>query len=46
MERILQFQEILADRYFTAMILKSKGRDILAACGQLTGTYEDESELK
>jgi len=40
MERILQFQEILADRHFTAMIRKSKGRDILAACGQLTGTYE------
>jgi 23S rRNA (adenine2503-C2)-methyltransferase len=39
MERILQFQEILADRHFTAMIRKSKGRDILAACGQLTGTY-------
>jgi 23S rRNA (adenine2503-C2)-methyltransferase len=42
MERILQFQEILADRHFTAMIRKSKGRDILAACGQLTGTYEEE----
>jgi len=45
MERILQFQEILADRHFTAMIRKSKGRDILAACGQLTGRYEEESEI-
>lgn len=45
LERILQFQEILADRHFTAMIRKSKGRDILAACGQLTGTYEGGSEL-
>ncbi len=46
MERIIQFQEILADRHFTAMIRKSKGRDILAACGQLTGMYEEGSELK
>jgi len=40
MERILGFQEILTERHFTAIIRKSKGRDILAACGQLTGVYE------
>jgi 23S rRNA (adenine2503-C2)-methyltransferase len=44
MERILRFQEILTDRHFTAMIRKSKGRDILAACGQLTGRYGGETE--
>ncbi len=41
MERILQFQEILIKNHFTAIIRKSKGRDILAACGQLSGTYSD-----
>ena len=37
MEKILHFQKILVDRHFTAIIRKSKGRDILAACGQLRG---------
>jgi 23S rRNA (adenine2503-C2)-methyltransferase len=37
MEDILAFQEILANKNFTAMIRKSKGRDISAACGQLKG---------
>jgi len=36
MERILQFQEILIKNHFTAIIRKSKGRDIQAACGQLS----------
>lgn len=31
------FQQILLDRHFTAMLRKSKGADILAACGQLSG---------
>jgi 23S rRNA (adenine2503-C2)-methyltransferase len=31
------FQQILLDRHFTAMLRKSKGSDILAACGQLSG---------
>jgi len=39
-ETILRFQEVLSEHHFTAIIRKSKGRDILAACGQLTGTYE------
>jgi 23S rRNA (adenine2503-C2)-methyltransferase len=38
-ERVLRFQEILIERHFTAMIRKSKGRDISAACGQLSGNY-------
>jgi 23S rRNA (adenine2503-C2)-methyltransferase len=36
-ERVQGFQEILIDRRFTAIIRKSKGRDISAACGQLAG---------
>lgn len=39
MDRILRFQEILVQRGFTATIRKSKGEDICAACGQLTGQY-------
>jgi 23S rRNA (adenine2503-C2)-methyltransferase len=31
------FQQILLDRHFTTMLRKSKGSDILAACGQLSG---------
>ena len=34
------FQQILLDRHFTAMLRKSKGGDILAACGQLSGAGE------
>jgi 23S rRNA (adenine2503-C2)-methyltransferase len=37
-KRILHFQEILINKNYTAIIRKSKGRDILAACGQLSGT--------
>jgi len=33
------FQQILLDRHYTAMLRKSKGADILAACGQLSGAY-------
>jgi 23S rRNA (adenine2503-C2)-methyltransferase len=36
-ERILQFQEILVRNHFTAIVRKSKGQDISAACGQLSG---------
>ena len=36
-EKIHQFQDILMRKHFTAIIRKSRGRDILAACGQLTG---------
>ncbi len=36
-ERILAFQEILVRHQFTAIVRKSKGRDISAACGQLAG---------
>ncbi len=42
MDRIRQFQEILTSRHFTAIIRKSKGRDILAACGQLKGAFQSK----
>jgi 23S rRNA (adenine2503-C2)-methyltransferase len=32
------FQQILLDRHYTTMLRKSKGSDILAACGQLSGS--------
>jgi 23S rRNA (adenine2503-C2)-methyltransferase len=36
-ESVRLFQEILIDHHFTAIIRKSKGQDIQAACGQLSG---------
>ena len=42
MEQILHFQEILLDHNFTAIIRKSKGRDILAACGQLSSMHRGD----
>ena len=41
MERILRFQEMLAERNFTVILRKSKGSDISAACGQLSGAYSE-----
>jgi 23S rRNA (adenine2503-C2)-methyltransferase len=37
LNKILRFQKVLTDNHFTAIIRKSKGNDILAACGQLSG---------
>jgi 23S rRNA (adenine2503-C2)-methyltransferase len=37
MSRILEFQQILVENHYTAILRKSKGQDILAACGQLSG---------
>ncbi len=36
-QHILLFQKVLLDAGYTTIIRKSKGRDILAACGQLAG---------
>ena len=41
-ETILRFQQVLIARNLTAIIRKSRGRDILAACGQLAA----EDQLK
>lgn len=38
-ERVLAFQKILVENHFTAIIRKSKGQDISAACGQLSGRF-------
>ncbi len=36
---VLRFQDLLIRGYLTAIIRKSKGKDILAACGQLKAGY-------
>ncbi len=41
MEATLRFQEILLKDHFTTIIRQSRGSDILAACGQLSGTLAD-----
>ena len=35
-EKLRRFQEVLLDKHYTAIIRKSKGQDISAACGQLS----------
>jgi len=44
-ERILAFQDIILKHHFTAIIRKSKGRDISAACGQLSGVYSENDNV-
>lgn len=44
-ETVLAFQEVLIGRRFTAMIRKSKGRDVSAACGQLAGGDKKEAPV-
>jgi 23S rRNA (adenine2503-C2)-methyltransferase len=39
-EKVLAFQNILIRGGPTALIRKSKGQDIMAACGQLSGVHE------
>lgn len=39
-ERVLRFQQILLDAGVTALVRKSKGSDILAACGQLSASVK------
>ena len=43
-ERIMQFKNILIKKHFTAIIRKSKGQDISAACGQLSGEADPGSK--
>jgi len=40
---VLAFQKILTDHDVTAFIRESKGQDILAACGQLRGSYSEKA---
>jgi 23S rRNA (adenine2503-C2)-methyltransferase len=39
-QRVLRFQEILMSRSLVAIVRRSRGQDILAACGQLAATAE------
>lgn len=41
-ETVLQFQQILIDRNLTVIVRKPRGRDILAACGQLATQEKNE----
>ena len=38
-ETVSRFQEILLKHHYTVVIRQSKGQDISAACGQLSGNY-------
>jgi 23S rRNA (adenine2503-C2)-methyltransferase len=40
MDRLLRFQDVLLRRHLTAIIRKSRGQDIGAACGQLGGELQ------
>lgn len=43
-EKVLAFQKILMDANINAFIRKSKGQDILAACGQLKAGYKTKTK--
>jgi len=42
-DKVLAFQQILVKHHYTAIIRASRGRDILAACGQLSGKALEEN---
>ncbi|MFP3910604.1 MAG: 23S rRNA (adenine(2503)-C(2))-methyltransferase RlmN [Desulfobacteraceae bacterium] len=42
MDRVLGFQNRLMENHFTTIVRKSKGQDISAACGQLSGTLDKD----
>lgn len=44
MERVHRFQDRLVAHHLTAIIRKSKGQDIAAACGQLSGTLAEHQQ--
>lgn len=39
------FEQYLADHHISVFVRKSRGRDILAACGQLVSQYYAEKHL-
>jgi 23S rRNA (adenine2503-C2)-methyltransferase len=41
-QEVLAFQKILLQNNMRALIRESKGQDILAACGQLRGRYQEK----
>jgi 23S rRNA (adenine2503-C2)-methyltransferase len=42
-KRVLEFQKVLTSSNMTALIRESRGRDILAACGQLRGKVREDA---
>ena len=44
-QTVAAFQAYLAGHNYTAILRASKGRDILAACGQLKGAWEEKDRL-
>jgi len=44
-KKIRTFQDILIKHHYTTMVRPSKGNDILAACGQLSGRKRENSHL-
>lgn len=42
MKTVEQFQACLIKEHLTAIVRKSRGSDILAACGQLSGSFDDK----
>jgi len=44
-EVIVRFQDILIANHYTVMVRRSKGQDILAACGQLRAFQGDRSKF-
>jgi 23S rRNA (adenine2503-C2)-methyltransferase len=42
-EAVSAFQQVLLDHHYTAILRASRGRDILAACGQLRGMADAEA---
>ncbi|MGH7274787.1 MAG: 23S rRNA (adenine(2503)-C(2))-methyltransferase RlmN [Nitrospiria bacterium] len=45
-QAVLQFQQVLMDAHLNAFIRKSKGQDILAACGQLATSTNTRRESR
>jgi len=45
-ETITAFQTYMAEHNYTAILRASKGRDILAACGQLKGEWEEKQSFR
>jgi 23S rRNA (adenine2503-C2)-methyltransferase len=44
-DAVSAFQQVLLDHHYTAILRVSRGRDILAACGQLSGEGSDSASL-
>ena len=43
-QRVLDFQSVLIEQGYTAMVRSTRGEDISAACGQLAGNVKDRTK--